>query len=301
MGSLSRRRFLAGTAGAMGAVGLGASSVSLLAACGGGATSASSGDAASGGATSDFKLIQFFKSGAYAGGVPQRLPFGLGDKGGVLQSGGPSIVTFHVLDADGKKEVVPPVTVNRHSRDLSRPYWPLEVNLPPGSYLARMVYGSKTVEPAAFDVTDPAKVTVLHAGQKLPALDTPTTANGRGVDPICTRTLPCPLHETSLAAALGAGRPIAFLVATPAHCQTAICGPVLDVLLKQRSADITTIHAEVYTDSTLKTPTDAVQKTGLDYEPCLFLARADGTITERLDVIFDTDDVISALARLRKT
>ena len=298
MGPLSRRRFLTGTLGAAGTVGFGVSSGSLLAACGGGATSASSGDAA-GGATSEFKLIQFFKSGAYAGGVPQRLPFGLGDKGGVLQAGGPNVVTFHVLDADGKKEVVAPLTVNRHSRDLSRPYWPLEVNLPPGTYQARMVYGSKTVEPAAFDVTDPAKVTVLHAGQKLPALDTPTTANGRSVDPICTRTPACPLHDISLAAALGAGKPIAFLVATPAYCQTAICGPVLDVLLKQRTADITMIHAEVYTDSTLKTPTDAVQKTGLDYEPCLFLARADGTITERLDVIFDTDDVTSALARLR--
>jgi hypothetical protein len=295
MCQLSRRGFLAGT------LGLVASSGPLLAACGGGKTSGSSGAAAGSAAPNGgFKVVQFFKSGTFAAGVPQRLPFGLGDTNGVLQSGGPNSVVFHVFDADGKAEVVAPVTVARHTKDLSRPYWPLEVNLPAGTYQARMTYGSKTLEPAFFDVSDPATVTVLHAGQQLPALATPTVADANGVAPICTRQPACPLHDTTLAAGLTAGRPIAFLVATPAYCQTAICGPVLDVLLKHRAADITMLHAEVFTDSTLKTPTEAVVKTGLDYEPCLFLARADGTITERLDVIFDSDDVAGALDRLRK-
>jgi hypothetical protein len=294
MSQLSRRGFLAGS------LGLAASGGTLLASCGGGKTADPQGSAGAATVTGDFKVVQFFKSGTFAAGVPQRLPFGLGDQNGVLQAGGPNTVVFHVLDADGKAEVVAPVTAARHTKDLSRPYWPLEVSLPAGTYQARLTYGSKSLEPAFFDVSDPSKVAVLYAGQKLPAIETATSAAPNGVDPICTRKPSCPLHDVTLAAALTAGKPIAFLVATPAYCQTAICGPVLDVLLKHAADGITMLHAEVYTDSTLKTPTDAVLKTGLDFEPCLFLAKADGTITERLDVIFDSDDVAAALDRLRK-
>jgi hypothetical protein len=291
MGQLSRRSFLAGTAGLL------TTSSAALASCGGATTAGSSG---SGGTTGDYKLIQFFKSGDYATGSPQRLPFGLGDAKGVVQSGGPTTAIFRVFDIEGTKEVMPAATVTRHTKDLSRPYWPLIVNLPAGNYQARMEFGSKKLEPAAFSLVDPPSVGVLQVGTKLPAIATPTTADARGVTPICTRQPACPLHDTSLADALGAGKPIVFLVATPAYCQTAICGPVLDVLLKQRAGDVTMIHAEVYTDSTLKTPTPAIEQMGLDFEPCLFLAKADGTIVERLDVIFDSDEVSEALARLRK-
>ena len=49
--------------------------------------------------------------------------------------------------------------------------------------------------------------------------------------PICTAEPRCPLHTTSLDAAVAAGGPVALLVSTPKFCQVAICGPVLDVLL----------------------------------------------------------------------
>ena len=71
-----------------------------------------------------------------------------------------------------------------------------------------------------------------------------------------------------------------------------------DVLLKHRTEAITFIHAEVYTDDSLQISTEAVHAFGLDYEPALFLAKADGTIVDRLDVIFDSDDVVAGLARL---
>ena len=66
-------------------------------------------------------------------------------------------------------------------------------------------------------------VSVIQLGERLPAIATPTTADARGVDPICTNDPVCPLHDVTAAEALDEGRPIALLVSTPAFCQIAIC------------------------------------------------------------------------------
>ena len=41
-----------------------------------------------------------------------------------------------------------------------------------------------------------------------------------------------------------------------------------------------------------------VDELGLTFEPCLVLVGADGMVVERLDTIFDEDEVAEALARL---
>src|SRR5438132_1411319 len=83
-----------------------------------------------------------------------------------------------------------------------------------------------------------------------PPNPTPTTANHLGVNPICTHDPVCPFHSVSLDQAIGGTRPIALLVSTPAFCQVAICGPVLDLFIKRKATfaaqGITVIHAEVY-------------------------------------------------------
>jgi hypothetical protein len=97
------------------------------------------------------------------------------------------------------------------------------------------------------------------------------------------------------------GKAIAFMVSTPAFCQTAICGPVLDLLVdraKDLSATVEFVHAEVYTDDTAKTTTDAVQTYGLTYEPALFLALPDGTIQGTLAYTFDGVELDAELARI---
>ena len=105
--------------------------------------------------------------------------------------------------------------------------------------------------------------------------------------------------------ALGGGAPIAFLIATPKYCQTAICGPVLDVLLKQKDQfpQIKMLHAEVYPSEADAQPghqqvTEAVSAYGLTFEPALYLAKADGTIAKRIDTIFDGVELHDALAQL---
>ena len=67
---------------------------------------------------------------------------------------------------------------------------------------------------------------------------------------------------------------------------------------EQFAQTVSFVHAEVYTDSTAKTPTEAVQTYGLEWEPSLFLAMPDGTIASRLDYTFDATELDTELSRL---
>jgi hypothetical protein len=90
---------------------------------------------------------------------------------------------------------------------------------------------------------------------------------------------------------------VAYLIGTPAYCQTAICGPVLDLLLTEHAnrPDFTMVHAEVYTDSTIETVAPAVTAYHMSFEPALFIADAKGTLVARLDSIYDAQELKAAL------
>jgi hypothetical protein len=280
MSTLSRRSFLAASAGAV-----------TLAACG------SSGS--SNGAKAGTKLVQFFGDGYVAPGA-QRLPMGLGDAKGVLTTGGPDTITFKILDPT-RTDLLPGVVVKRHEKDLPRPYWPLQLTLDkPGVYtaVATSVKGNPEVQ---FSVTAPGDILIPKVGDKLPPFDTPTTDNSRQVNPICTRNPVCPLHTQTLTQALATGKPVAFLIATPAHCKTAVCGPVLDLLVGQQAAfgsKVEMVHAEVYTDDSINTVAPVVDAYKMDFEPSLYLADASGKIVNRIDNVWDTDELVAALTKL---
>ena len=146
-------------------------------------------------------------------------------------------------------------------------------------------------------MSDPADVAIPRVGAPLPPFDTPTVDDGRGVNPICTRDPACPLHDITLTQALREGKPVAYLIGTPAYCQTAVCGPVLDLLLKEQPnrPGMVMLHAEVYTDDTIETVAPAVTAYHLNFEPALFVADARGTIVARLDSIYDTKELTAAL------
>jgi hypothetical protein len=80
-----------------------------------------------------------------------------------------------------------------------------------------------------------------------------------------------------------------------------LCGPVLGNLLAARDefgAKVRMLHVEIYTDLSGKTIAPAVEAYGLESEPFLFLAGADGMVRERLDNAYDKAEVRDALARL---
>ncbi len=272
MTPLSRRTFLV-TAGAVGA-GL------VLAACGGDDSSSSLPTADVGSSPSgtgdpnrpDRVLVRFSVDGIFAAGMSQRIAVGLADADGLLLVDTPAQMTFQVVSEEGP--VGDPITVDRHAEGLPRPYYPVITNIADAGTYALVATVDGIEVHSGFSVLEPEKVPIPQPGDQMVPVVTPTTANAEGVNPICTRQPACDLHQVTLTDALGEAKPVAFLIATPAYCQTAACGPVLDVLLGQESEfgdRVRMVHAEVYTDSSLASTTQAVQDYHLSFEPVLYL------------------------------
>ncbi|MEI6571853.1 MAG: thioredoxin family protein [Actinomycetes bacterium] len=138
-------------------------------------------------------------------------------------------------------------------------------------------------------------------GGAAPAAPSPTAEATLGVDPICTRDPACPLHTKSLDALIGKGRPVAVMFATPARCQTQFCGPVLDQLLAVQgdySSEVDFVHVEIYESTEGTNLVSTISAWGIDSEPWLFTVSANGTVQERLDGAFATDEIRGALDRL---
>lgn len=195
-----------------------------------------------------------------------------------------------------------PVEATRHNEGILLPYYLIRRRFDRAGVHDVVARHAGRDFTAALEVVDAAAAPVPIAGQPLPRVPSPTVADPKGVNPICTqRPSPCPLHDVSLDAALDEKRPLAVLFATPALCQSQLCGPVLENLLAARSefADaVRMVHVEIFSDMTGKTLAPAVKAYKLQMEPMLFLAGADGVVRERLDNAYDRVEVRDALRRL---
>ena len=282
----------------------GAAATAVLAACGSGddGSSSSATDASSGSATAripfgTYVVAQRFPQNVQEPGL-QRLPISLATADGRLVSDGPDVLNAEVNDADGAPL---DLSISASRRDLeSGPYYAFRVPIEsPGVYYLVVEGGPE--EGAAFQVMEPGSVEVPGPGSPMPPFDTPTVDDGRGVDPICTREPePCPFHDITLTEALLAGKPVAYLIGTPAFCQTGTCAPALESMIdvQDRYGDsFSWIHAEVYTDNTATTPSDAVTAANLSFEPVLFVVGADGNVVERLDAVWDESELVEVLER----
>jgi hypothetical protein len=311
---LSRRAVLLGAAGMAGIAGVTALSGCTDSSSGVAATGASGG---SGGTEKASSLIAIFDSTpAFSlAGKPQRFAFSVAGSDGVPTKDAPASLDMTVAklaaaptgaQASGTP-IGPPITVPRHVDGVPIAYYPLRFTPDAPGYYQVSVVLDGTPATASFQVGTPADAKVPQVGDKLISVDTPTTANHRGVDPICTR-MPqmCPLHDVDLVDTLTAGKPIAFLISTPEFCQIGVCGPVLELLLEQhdKQPQFSMVHAEVYQHVDPATGINgaqlapAVQAYNLTYEPVLFVAKPDGTIVERLDNVFDRGEIADALAKV---
>jgi hypothetical protein len=289
----------------------GAAASAFLVACGssdGGSSStdddADAGDAgdptasaAPGIAFGTYVLAQRFPQNVQEPGL-QRLPISLATADGRIVSDGPDRLNASVGDADGNPLGI---DISAVRRDLeSGPYYSFRVPIEtPGIYYLVVEGGPEGG--AAFQVMEPGSVAVPGPGDPMPPFDTPTVDDGRGVDPICTREPePCPFHDVTLTNALLSGKTVAYLVGTPAFCQTGTCAPALESMIdvQDRYGDtFSWVHAEVYTDNTATTPAPAVDAASLTFEPSLFVIAPDGTVIERLDAIWDETELVEVLDR----
>jgi hypothetical protein len=213
----------------------------------------------------------------------------------------PTAITIRLRDPAGGTSN--PVKIGRRATGIPRGYYPVVVELSTAGSWTFEVEAAGQQLTTRVDARQPTELPVVTGiGDLLPRIPTPTTVTGLGVSPICTRIPPCPFHDVSLDAALARSRPIVLLVSTPAHCQTAICGPVLELLIDRRAklekAGVIVIHAEVYADDTAKTTTSTVDALGLTFEPSLFVTAPDGTVNARLDYTFDATELDEVLAPL---
>jgi hypothetical protein len=153
--------------------------------------------------------------------------------------------------------------------------------------------------------TSPAQVTVRSnspvpgVGDKAIRVHTPTVASAHGnVKSIDTRVPPDDMHDVDLADALDRHRPAILLFATPALCQSRVCGPVADVTaqVKAELGDrIDFIHMEIYKDNDLsKGPRPQFRAWHLRNEPVLFAIDKRGVVVDRLEGAFSVPELEAA-------
>jgi len=287
---LGRRSFLAGLGG-----------LALAAACGSNGQGGTAATTAAGGAISGTLAlgVTFPPSGLLHTGAEQRLPLLLFVDGFPADfDQAPATIELGVSRQSGAPGTT--VAVARRGTDvLPRPYYALVHTFDDtGTWYVSGEVDGQMIE-TAVEVGTAEETSVLTVGSTMPAIITPTFDDPAGVDPICTRDPVCPLHDVTVADALDLNRPVAVLVSSPAFCQTAVCGPVLDLVLAEAGGrtDIGFLHAEVFANPTADPPTAApvMDELGLGFEPSLFLVGADRVLRQRLDASFDTDELAAAL------
>jgi hypothetical protein len=296
---ISRRTFITGSLGVVGAtstVGLS----TLLAGCSGNSTATTSESVT---ALGDLQLVQRFPQVLVPGNV--RLPISLANTQGLLttESGVdlPSTLTAKLINADTQEVVAESLSADRHDTGLTIPYWPFRVDIDkPGIYT--LIVDGGPEEGAAIQVLNATEVLIPLVGSQLPGFDTPTFDDHRGVEPVCTRTPePCLFHNITLNEALALKKPIAYLVGTPAHCSTGTCSPALEALVTVKNSigdAMTFLHTEIYTDDKATTVAPSVIALKMEYEPAIYITDASGKIIERFDAVFDAIEINAAITTL---
>lgn len=293
---LRRRELLVGAAGAAGLS-------AFLAACGGSSDSADVGGTAetlapltTGPSGDGFVVIQRYPQTSVSTGEV-RLAISIADATASLQQTGPERLVGEIRNEDGN--LVQQFDVPRRGEGLDVAYWSIDATIPARGLYDLVVEGA-TGDPTPFLVFDPSEVAIPCPGDALPAFDTPTTADPRGVDPVCGRLDgPCPFHDVTLSEALTSGKPVVYLIGTPAHCSTGTCAPGLEFLIEASAAyadRAVFVHAEVYADPEGTRVAPAVSEYSLDYEPVLWITDASGTVMRRVDIVWDLAEITDILA-----
>jgi len=171
----------------------------------------------------------------------------------------------------------------------------------PGTWIVEVIPGGGDALPA-FPVTVSADPPTPAIGEAAPQSETPIGADHE-LSEISTDTAPdSRFYELSVAEAVTSGRPSVIVFATPKFCQTAVCGPTLDIV-KAMIADhpgVNFVHVEVYTnldDADNLELVPAVIEWGLPTEPWVFVVDAQGLVSGRFEGVVTAEEIDAALSR----
>lgn len=174
----------------------------------------------------------------------------------------------------------------------------------PGAWAAAITSPRGTTEPTGFSVN--ADIPIPEVGESVPPSVTRTSAEFE-LEAITTDPDPEPeFYEMTVAEAVSNGTPSLIVFATPAFCQTAVCGPTMEIV-KEVVADhpgLDVVHVEIFENidsegegRLIEVP--AVIEWGLPSEPWIYVVDSDGVATARFEGAISPDELGSALDALR--
>jgi hypothetical protein len=233
------------------------------------------------------------------------------ERSGSTKVSGPFIA--HALPLDVK----PPFQSETVAKDptAAKSLYVADIKIPrPGDYAVLGVakFDGRLVSTDPIGLRVSAHDPVPNVGQQAPRIDTPTVASvGGDVGSIDTRTPHDSMHDVNLADVLGK-KPIILLFATPALCQSRVCGPVVDIaeeLKAESGGKAVFIHQEIYRNNTIapgclegtRPESDCFRPQVIAYnlptEPWAFAINRKGKIVARLEGAFSKSELQAALKK----
>ena len=141
-------------------------------------------------------------------------------------------------------------------------------------------------------------------GERVSLIEHRTAADVADLTELSTSPDPLPeMYQTSVAEALAEGQPFLVVFATPAFCQSRICGPVVETvasLIPDYGEDIAFIHIEPYNLDLIRAggkvePSVEAKAWGLPSEPWVFLVDSSGLLTAKFEGIVTFEELDKAI------
>jgi len=140
-----------------------------------------------------------------------------------------------------------------------------------------------------------------QVGQKPPAINTLTAGEVSSISQIDTRIPPDDMHSDDFANVLGK-KPVVLLFATPALCQSRVCGPVTDIAeqVKSQYGDkVAFIHQEIYNNNRINDgPRPQMTAFHQSTEPWAYVIDRTGKVSTVLQGPFSVQELQSAVQKV---
>jgi hypothetical protein len=138
-------------------------------------------------------------------------------------------------------------------------------------------------------------------GQPVPHIHTLTAGEVSNIGQIDTRIPPDDMHSDDFADVVGK-KPVVLLFATPALCQSRVCGPVTDITeqVKQEFGDrVAFIHQEIYNNNQIQDgPRPQMKAFNLSTEPWAYVIDRNGRVSSILQGPFSVQELEAAVQKV---
>lgn len=148
-------------------------------------------------------------------------------------------------------------------------------------------------------------------GDPAPRSVQPILSDVAGIAEIDTSSPPVPeMHDMTIADAVTSGEPSLIVFATPAFCQSQICGPTkeaVDQLFQAYKGQANFVHVEPYQITRLRSAdcpslydcrAPVVDEWGLQTEPWVFMVDSEGKIASKFEAVVTYEELEDALKPL---